>query len=111
LKECSGMIHQNIDSYVLQHCPLYMYHKPLCYQTFPSTNNRKTWFIFDDWRYYIAPILQVISDTFITWTNLENDPIVGFSIMYFLAKLIPFLLFLLWILPSCLTSLKGKRVR
>jgi len=88
-----------------------MYHKPLCYQTFPSTNNRKTWFIFDDWRYYIAPILQVISDTFITWTNLENDPIVGFSIMYFLAKLIPFLLFLLWILPSCLTSLKGKRVR
>ena len=114
LKECSGVIHQNIDSYVLQHCPLYMYYKPLCYQTFPSTNNRKTWFMFDDWRYYIAPILQFISDTFITWTNLETDPIVGFSIMYFFAKLIPFvLLFLLWILLyiPCKSGLKGKRVR
>jgi hypothetical protein len=65
------------------------------------------------------PLLSIPIDIFLIhlyqeknfWTNLENDPIVGFSILYFLAKLIPFLILfiVLWIL--CLTSLKGKRVR
>ena len=100
------MIHQNIVMfYNIVHCICIINHyviKPFQVQIIEKHG---LYLMIGD------TILQVISDTFITWTNLENDPIVGFSIMYFLAKLIPFLLFLLWILPSCLTSLKGKRVR
>ena len=89
----------SLDSYLFKTVPIYMYHKPLCYQTFPMTENRKSW-------------NGIIPDTFIAWTNLENEPEPGFTILYWFAKLIPFvLLFLLWTLLSCLTSLKGKRLR
>lgn len=88
-----------LDSYLFKTVPIYMYHKPLCYQTFPMTENRKSW-------------SGIIPDSFILWTNLENEPEPGFTILYWFAKLIPFvLLFLLWTLLSCLTSLKGKRLR
>jgi hypothetical protein len=96
----NGKIKGSIDSYLFKTFSIYMYHKPLCYQTFPITENRKSW-------------SGIIPDTFISWTNLENEPEPGFTIMYWFAKLMPILLFLLWILsymPSC-TSLKGKRVR
>jgi hypothetical protein len=48
-------------------------------------------------------------DTFISCTNLENEPEPGFSILYFLAKLVPVLLLLL--LLYLVHYLKGKRVR
>ena len=92
-----------IDSYLFKTLPIYMYHKPLCYQTFPMTENRKT-----SWS-------GIIPDTFISCTNLENEPEPGFTILYWFAKLMPILLFflILWLLrfiPSY-TGLKGKRVR
>jgi len=95
-----------IDIYLFKALPIYMYHKPLCYQTFPMTENRKT-----SWN-------GTFDNIFISWTNLENEPEPGFTILYWIAKLIPILLlfFVLWILYKfvpCLscTSLKGKRVR
>jgi hypothetical protein len=88
----------------------------LCYQTFPMTENRKKWYKNSDHK--LAPFAEMISDTFISCTNLENEPEPGFTIRYWFAKLIPvlLLLFVLWILRyiPCLlfkSSLKGKRVR
>ena len=103
-----------LDAYLFKNLPIYMYYKPLCYQTFPLTNNRKEWYTVKE--SIFAPIFIMVVNTFISLTNLENEPEPGFSILYFLAKMIPFLLlfFVLWILShSCLscTSLKGKRVR
>jgi len=106
---------KNIDSYICTIIPMYMYHKPLCYQTFPMTDNRKNWLKNSD--HILAPFAEMVSDTFLSWTNLENEPEPGFTILYWIAKLIPFLLFfVLWILYKfvpCLScsSLKGKRVR
>ena len=101
----------NLDTYISNTIPLYMYHTPLCYQLFPMTENRK------NWHKNSFPFSKMLSDLFISWTNLENEPEPGFTILYFLAKIIPFLLLflLVWILSyipclSC-TSLKGKRVR
>jgi hypothetical protein len=107
---------ENMDYYVSTLLTMYMYHKPLCYQTFPKTENRKNWTRnFPD---TISKMLDFLMDTFISCTNLENKPEPGFSILYFLAKMVPFLvLFLLvWILRylsclSCKSGLKGKRVR
>ena len=105
--------HLHIDNYVNNVIPNYMYHKPLCYQTFPMTKNRKNWHKDGG---ILGMILKALDNGFITWTRLDQSPEPGFTIMYWVAKLIPFLLFLLvWILSyfSCLscTSLKGKRVR
>lgn len=106
---------ENMDYYVSTLLTMYMYHKPLCYQTFPMTENRQNW--TKNFPVSISKMLDLFMDTFIKWTNLENEPEPGFTIMYFLAKLVPFLLFflLVWILShfSCLScsGLKGKRVR
>ena len=86
-----------LDSYTRKVIPLYMYHKPLCYQTFPMTESRqKTWFKDD----FVSQMVKHMGNYVLYITNLENEPEPGFSIMYFLAKLIPFLflLFLVWIL-------------
>ena len=103
-----------LDAYLFKNLPIYMYYKPLCYQTFPLTNNRKEWYTVKE--SIFAPIFIMAVNTFISLTNLENEPEPGFSILYFLAKMIPILLlfFVLWILShSCLScsGLKGKRLR
>ena len=109
---------KGLDNYILITIPTYMYHKPLCYQIFPYTLSRQGWFNnHKGLLSYIAPILKYITNTFLSFTNLENEPEPGFSIMYFLGKslTIILLLILLWILYrfACLlcTGLKGKRLR
>jgi len=86
-----------LDAYLFNNLPIYMYHKPLCYQTFPLTENRKEWYTVKS---IFAPILTIVLNTFISWTNLENEPEPGFTILYLIAKLIPILVlfFVLWIL-------------
>ena len=104
-----------LDSYTRKILPLYMYHKPLCYQTFPMTESRqKTWFKDD----FMSQCIKYIGDYVLYLLNLENEPEPGFTIMYWFAKLIPFILFflLIWLfsyIPSCLSckNLKSKRVR
>jgi len=106
-----GKMKDNLDTYISNTLPLYMYHTPLCYQLFPMTENRK------NWHKNSLPFSKTLSDLFISWTNLENEPEPGFTIMYWFAKIVPFLLFFLivWMLSyiSCLScsGLKGKRVR
>ena len=87
---------------------MYMYHKPLCYQIFPMTDNRKNWFKDATG---VFSFVDVMFNTFISWTNLENEPEPGFSIMYFLAKMIPVLvlLFVLWILYKFVPVTKLKK--
>jgi hypothetical protein len=69
----------------------YLYYKPLCYQTYPETENKKTWsekdnaFIFEAKKWIIQTL------------NLDKTPEPGFSIIYMLAKLL-FLLFIFFIL-------------
>lgn len=101
----------HIDNYIKNVLPVYMYHRPLCYQTFPMTKNRKNWHKHD-----FFGILKALEDGFISWTNLENEPELGFAIMYWIAKCMPIVVVLLviWILsyiPCPCTGLKGKRVR
>ena len=103
-----------LDAYLFKNLPIYMYYKPLCYQTFPLTDNRKEWYTVKE--SIFAPIFIMVLNTFISWTNLENEPEPGFTILYWIAKLIPFILLflLLWILrfiPLFCTGLKGKRLR
>jgi hypothetical protein len=106
---------ENMDAYVHTLFTMYMFYKPLCYQIFPKTENRKNW--TKNVHPILKPFFNTVSDTIISCTNLENEPEPGFTILYWFAKMVPFLLFflLLWILSyiSCLscTSLKGKRVR
>jgi len=98
---------ENIDYYISTTIPVYMYHKPLCYQTFPMTDNRKNWFKNANGFF---SFVDFIFNTFISFTNLENEPEPGFSILYFLAKLMPFLLFLvLWILYRFVPTKIKKR--
>jgi len=102
-----------IDSYISKVLPIYMYYKPLCYQTFPMTDNRKTW--YKNRENKLAPFAEIISDKLISWTNLDHEPEPGFSIMYFIAKSIPVLLLLLilWVIShfSYLCKIKPKRMR
>ena len=105
-----------LDNYTYKVLPIYMYYKPLCYQLFPMTDSRKSWFKNPDNK--LAYYIELFINTFISCTNLENEPEPGFTIMYWFAKLIPFILFflLVWLFSSifsCLSckNLKSKRVR
>ena len=91
-----------LDNYNVKHLPMYMYHKPLCYQTFPMTDNRKEWFKGDGVMNSITPIIDVILTMFISCVNLEKEPEPGFTILYWIAKCIPILLllFLVWVIRS-----------
>jgi hypothetical protein len=90
----------HIDYYIATVLPVYMYYKPLCYQTFPMTENRKRH--TENYSPLMSYIIKTIFDTFISWTNLENEPTKGFAIMYFCAKSFLFLLLfiLLWIIRT-----------
>jgi len=65
----------------------YLYYMPVCYQTYPDTENKKTWSEKDN----IA--IGYAKNKIITVLNLDKTPEPGFSIIYFFAKfIIPFLL-------------------
>ena len=65
----------------------YLYYTPVCYQTYPDTENKKTWSEKDN----IA--IGYAKNKIITVLNLDKTPEPGFSIIYFFAKfIIPFLL-------------------
>ena len=82
-----------IDGYISKNIPLYMYHKPLCYQLFPLTENRTNW--YNGLHPFLGMILGWLDGSFIAWTRLDQSPELGFFILYCLAKFIPFLLALL----------------
>jgi hypothetical protein len=97
-----------LDNYIVKYLPMYMYHKPLCYQTFPMTDNRKEWFKGDGFMNYITPIIDFMLTTCISWTNLEREPEPGFSIIYWIAKCMPLLLILFLVVISKVMKKKFK---
>jgi hypothetical protein len=70
----------------------YLYHKPLCYQTFPETENKKSWNEKDNFM-----IISSIKDTIINALNLNKHPEPGFTILYSISKII-FIIFFLMVL-------------
>jgi hypothetical protein len=73
----------------------YMFYRPLCYQTFPETENKKTWEEKDG-----TPIIGYLKNGVIYGLGLDKTPEPGFTILYWFAKII-FVLFIFiigWIL-------------
>ena len=61
----------------------YFYYKPLCYQTFPETENKKSWHEKDK-SIYVGKIKNFI----ITLLNMNNEPEPGFTTLYYISKMI-----------------------
>lgn len=60
----------------------YFYCKPLCYQTFPDTDNRKSWGEKDS-----VNLINDVKTLVISSLNMDERPEPGFSIIYFISKL------------------------
>jgi len=75
----------------------YLYYKPLCYQTFPETENKQTWGEKDN------VIIFTIKDWIIHLLNLDKTPEPGYSILYTLAKI--FGIVLIYLVYSIIKSL------
>lgn len=70
----------------------YFYHKPLCYQTYPETENKKTWSEKD------FAFMGYFKNMVIKGLNLDIQPEPGFSILYLIAKILNLFIFLCFIL-------------
>jgi len=68
----------------------YFYYKPLCYQTFPETENKQTWKEKDR----IIPFSS-IKCSIIHLLNLHSAPEPGFTIIYYFAKCLTLLVMFL----------------
>ena len=68
----------------------YVYKKPLCFQTFPLTKNRKQWFD--------TSILYYLSDFFFKITKLDTQIHPGYDIMYVFSKSIIFIIIFILII-------------
>lgn len=62
----------------------FVYKKPLCFQTFPITNNRKNW--------HNSNLMNYLTDVFIRLLNLHKKIHPGYDIMYVFAKYIIFII-------------------
>jgi len=70
----------------------YLFHKPLCYQTYPDTENKLTWGEKDSF------IIASLKNLFIKILNLDKQVEPGFTILYLLAKFGPFFLIIVFII-------------
>ena len=55
---------------------------PLCYQTYPNTENKLTWLEKDNF------LIGYLKEAVITVLNLDKEPEPGFTILYCFAKLL-----------------------
>ena len=69
----------------------YLYCKSLCYQTYPETENKASWSEKD------CGLIGYLKNKIIKILNLDKRPEPGFSIIYFIAKIIIPFIFLLTI--------------
>ena len=60
----------------------YLYHIPVCYQTYPDTENKASWSEKDN------VIIGYFKNKIIILLNLDKSPEPGFSILYFISKYI-----------------------
>jgi hypothetical protein len=63
----------------------YMYYTPLCYQTFPQTENRKSWGEKDG-----TSLIKTIKDGYIRAFGMDESPKMGFVFMYILTNVLFF---------------------
>jgi len=69
----------------------YFYYKPLCYQTYPDTENKLTWSEKD------FAVIGYLKNAIIKGLKLDIKPEPGFSILYFAAKVLNLLVFFLFL--------------
>ena len=82
--------HKHWDAIINSHVRnRYIYGEPLCYQTFPETENKRTWAEKDG-----APFISWIKNAFIRAFDMDKDPNNGFAFLYFFAKFWPILIVL-----------------
>ena len=60
----------------------YLYYIPLCYQTYPNTENKLTWSNKDN------VLVSYSKNAIISFLNLDVSPEPGFSIIYFISKML-----------------------
>ena len=60
----------------------YLYYKPLCYQTFPETENKQTWGEKDN------QVVVTVKNWTINMLNLDKTPEPGYGILYAFAKVL-----------------------
>lgn len=70
----------------------YMFHIPLCYQTYPDTENKLTWGEKD------SIVISFMKNAIIKVLYLDKQVEPGFTILYSFAKFLPFFIFLLLII-------------
>jgi uncharacterized protein YqhQ len=76
----------------------YLYYKPLCYQLFPETENKKEWADKD------SGVVTWIKNAFIKGLSLDKEAEWGFAFLYLLAKfimvlfiiLVAYIVYLIW---------------
>jgi len=73
----------------------YLYCKPLCYQTYPDTENKQTWSEKDN--IYIGYLKNQV----INVLNLDKQPEPGFTILYWIAKILNILILLVILAVIC----------
>ena len=67
----------------------YLYYIPVCYQTYPDTENKASWSEKDN------VVIGYFKNLIIKILNLDKKPEPGFSILYFISKIVIPLMFVL----------------
>lgn len=85
----------------------YIFYKPLCYQTFPETENKKKWSDKDR-----TSIIGHLKSGIIHGLNLHETYEPGFPVMYFLAKLLFWILIVvfIWIIWKIIKYVKVAKI-
>jgi hypothetical protein len=68
----------------------YLYYRPLCYQTFPETENKQQWNVKDSNR-----LMSYLKNTYIRQMHLDERPEPGTTTLYYFAKGLTLFLFFL----------------
>lgn len=96
--ETLNLEHKHWDVIIDKNVPnRYIFEKPLCYQTFPETENKKTWSEKD-----FSPVIGWFKNGFIRAFGMDVDPVAGFAFAYAFAKMLP------WILVAFVVVLVGR---
>ena len=81
----------------------FLYHKPLCYQLFPETENKKEWKDKD------SGFVTFIKNAFIKGLLLDKQAEWGFAFLYFLSKLIMLIIMIVFLFIIYLVCYKILR--
>ena len=73
----------------------YLYCKPICYQTYPDTENKLTWSEKDN------ILIGYLKNQVINVLNLDKQPEPGFTILYWVAKVLNILILLVILVFIC----------